>query len=81
MYGKRAFGVRKSKTWAEAMGVWHGVAMNSIKFHPGPPFLALPCPAGGPPLKRTHTGRTACGCLLPFQTPHAVRLWGGGGSE
>jgi hypothetical protein len=34
------------------MGVWHGVAMDSLKFHPGPPcptFL-LPYPAGGRPV-------------------------------
>jgi hypothetical protein len=36
------------------IGVWQGVAMDSIKFHLGLP--SVPCltkgPAGGPPLKR-----------------------------
>jgi hypothetical protein len=35
-----------------AMGVCQGVAMDSLKFHPGPPCPTLPCPVGGPPLKR-----------------------------
>jgi hypothetical protein len=36
------------------MGVWQGVAMDSLKFHPGPPCPTLLRPAGGPPLKRPH---------------------------
>jgi hypothetical protein len=31
-----------------------GVAMNSLKFHQGPPSLALLCPVGGPPLKQPY---------------------------
>jgi hypothetical protein len=64
------------------MGVWQGVAMVSLKFHPGPPCSAFPRPTGGPPLKRPYScfrggplaGRAACGHLLPLWTPHAVRL-------
>jgi len=29
------------------MGVWQGVAMDSLKFHPGPACLTLLCPVGG----------------------------------
>jgi hypothetical protein len=34
----------------EIMGVWQGVAMGSLKFHPAPPYPILLLPAGGPPL-------------------------------
>jgi hypothetical protein len=51
------------------MGVWQGVAMDSLKFHPGPPFPTLLCPVGGPP-----TRRAACGRFLLPWTPHAERL-------
>jgi hypothetical protein len=27
------------------MGIWHGVAMDSFKFHPGPPCPTTLCPA------------------------------------
>jgi hypothetical protein len=33
------------------MGVWQGVAMDSLKFHPGLPCLNLLRSAGGPPPK------------------------------
>jgi hypothetical protein len=63
-------------------GVWQGVAMDSLKFHPSPPCPTLLSPAGGPPLKRPYgrfragptAGQAACSSLLPFWTPHAVRL-------
>jgi hypothetical protein len=32
---------------APVMGVWQGVAMDSLKFHPGPPCPTLLRPAGG----------------------------------
>jgi hypothetical protein len=63
-------------------GVWQGVAMDSLKFHQGPPcpYPSKPCewatperPFGllrGGPIAR----RAACGRLLPHWTPHAVRL-------
>jgi hypothetical protein len=65
------------------MGVWEGVAMDSLKFHLGLPCPTLVRPAGWPPLKRPYrhfkggppTGWTACDCLPPPWTPHAVRLW------
>jgi hypothetical protein len=64
------------------MGVWQGVSMYSLNFYPGPPCLTLLGLAGGPPLKRPYshfragppTGWVACGRLLAFWTPHAVRL-------
>jgi hypothetical protein len=60
-----------------AMGAWQGVAMDSLKFHPGPPCPTLLCPAGGPSLKRPygrfrgdpHAGQAACGRLLPSWIP------------
>jgi hypothetical protein len=66
-----------------AMGVWQGVAMDSLKFYPGPPCPTFIHRAGRPHLKRPNcrfrggppTGRAAFGCLLPHWTPHAVRLW------
>jgi hypothetical protein len=66
-----------------AKGVWQGLAMDSLKFHPGPLYLTFLSPAGGPPLKRPYSRfrggsparQAACGHLLPLWTPHAVRLW------
>jgi len=65
------------------MGIWHGVAMDSLKFHLGLPWPTLLHPVGRPPLKQPYglfwggppTERTACSSLLPFGAPHAVRLW------
>jgi hypothetical protein len=31
------------------MGVWKGMAMDSLKFYPGLPCPSFPCPASGPP--------------------------------
>jgi hypothetical protein len=58
-----------------SMDVWEGVAMDSLKFHTGPPCLNLLHPVGGTPLKRPY----GCfwgvwGRLLPRWTPHSVRL-------
>jgi hypothetical protein len=55
------------------------VAMDSLKFHPGPPGLTLVHPAGASSLKRgvrggPPAGRMACGGLLPLWTPHAIHL-------
>jgi hypothetical protein len=68
------------------MGVWQGLIIDFLKFHPG-----LPCPnplnpAGRPPLKRPYScfrggpsaRRVACSRLLPPWTPHAVHLWEAG---
>jgi hypothetical protein len=68
------------------MGVWRGVAMDSLMFHPGLPCLTVLCPVGRPLLKRPHghirgdprTGWAACDCLLPIWTLHPVHLWWGG---
>jgi hypothetical protein len=56
--------------------------MDSLKFRPGPPCPTLLRPAGGLSLKRPYdrfrdgppAERSAYGRLLPFWTPHAVRL-------
>jgi hypothetical protein len=69
-------------TISQNMGIWQGVDMDSLEFHPGPPCPTLLRPASGPPLKRPYdcfsgcssTGRTACGRLPPLWTPHAVCL-------
>jgi hypothetical protein len=66
----------------DVLGVWQGVAMDFLKFHPGPLCPTLLCPAGGQPLKRSYScfssvapaGQAACGHLLPPWTPRAVRL-------
>jgi hypothetical protein len=61
-----------------SMGVWQGVAMDSLRYHLGPLSPTLLRPAGGPPLKwpygRFRAGQAAKSCLLPFWTPHAVCL-------
>jgi hypothetical protein len=54
--------------------VWQGVTMDFLKFHPGPPCFTVICLAGGLPGVGLPAGWVACGCLLPFWTPHAVRL-------
>jgi hypothetical protein len=48
------------------MGVWQGVAMDSLKFHPGLPCPTFLRPAGRRPLKRP--AHRACG-LRPSSTP------------
>jgi hypothetical protein len=66
-----------------SMGVWQGVATDSLKFYLGPPCPTLLQPAGRPPPKRPYNcfgsgppvEQAACGCLLPFWTHHAVRLF------
>jgi hypothetical protein len=63
---------RKRLPSLEAIGVLHGVAklaMDSLKFHPGPPPLTFLHSADGSPLKRPYScfrvgppaGRAACG--------------------
>jgi hypothetical protein len=59
------------------IGVWQGLAMDSLKFHVGPPWPTFLRPADELPLKRPHgcyrggprAGRAACGRLLPLWTP------------
>jgi hypothetical protein len=65
------------------IGVWQGVAMDSLKWNSGPLCLTLLCPGGRPPFKCPYRrfkvglplGWAICGHLLPSWTPHAVRLW------
>jgi hypothetical protein len=54
-----------------SLGVWHGVAMGTLKFHPGQPRPTLLRPAGGPPLKRSEMVGIR---HLPLWAPHAVCL-------
>jgi hypothetical protein len=61
----------------KSMGVWQGVAMDSLKFHLGLPCPTLLRPVGRPPLKQSYhhcrdglfAGWVACGCPLTFFTP------------
>jgi hypothetical protein len=36
------------------IGVWQGVAMDLLRFHPGPPCPTILCPAAGPPPKQPY---------------------------
>jgi hypothetical protein len=57
------------------MGVWRGVAMDSLEFHPG--TLALPfyeLRAGHPWNGLVAVARFQCRRVLPLWTPHAVHL-------
>jgi hypothetical protein len=59
----------KVTTAGNDMCVWQGVAMNSLKIHPGLLCPNLLCPVGGPPLTWFYShfrdgslaGQTACG--------------------
>jgi hypothetical protein len=61
----------------DAMGVWHGVAVDYLKFHSGPPCPTFLRPAGGPPVKRPHgrfrggplQGGQLAAVLYPFCHP------------
>jgi hypothetical protein len=64
-----------------SIGVWQGVAMDSLKFLPGQPCLTLLTPVGGPPINgltavsgvaRPQNGRPAA-FFYPFG--HPIRLW------
>jgi hypothetical protein len=39
--------INGNATLPHDMGVWRGVAMDSLKFYPGPPYPTLRHPAGG----------------------------------
>jgi hypothetical protein len=72
----------KSRAGVDGMGVRQGVAMDSLKFYPGPICPTLLRPAGGPPLKRPNghfrgdlpTGQAACGRFFSFWTSHTLGL-------
>jgi hypothetical protein len=69
-------GVRLLLQFLGAIGVRRGVAIDSLKFHPGPPCPTLLCPASGPTLKQPYgrfkgdppAGRAVCSRLLPLWT-------------
>jgi hypothetical protein len=60
------------------IGLWQGVAMDSLKFHLGLPYPTLLRLTGGLPRKWPYgrfrggppTGQVACGRLLPLWTPN-----------
>jgi hypothetical protein len=66
--------MKTSQVTLENMGVWQGVAMDSLKYHSDPPCHTLPRPAGGSPLKRPYS-RFRVGGLRSSSSPHAIRLW------
>jgi hypothetical protein len=49
-----------------SLGVWQGVAVDSLKFHLGLPCPTFLRPAAGPSLKRPYS---RAGDLLPSSTP------------
>jgi hypothetical protein len=54
----------------ERMGVWQGVAMDSLKFNRGLPCSTLLCPAGGQALKRPYPqGGQPAAVVDPFGRP------------
>jgi hypothetical protein len=85
----KAGGLRPSPTRLDTpcrkpllIGIQQGVAMDSLKFHAGPPCPTLLPPVGKTPMKRLYShfrggppaGRAAYGHLLPDWAPHAVCL-------
>jgi hypothetical protein len=83
-YGRRQFGNERNemsgRTMEGVIGVWQGVAMDSLKLHLGPPHPTPLCPLGRSPLKRSldrfrggmPAGLAAFDRLLPYWTPHAI---------
>jgi hypothetical protein len=53
------------------------VAMDSLKFHPGPPCPTLLRPAGGPPARWLVYGRV----IPPLDTPSHTPVGGGAGDD
>jgi hypothetical protein len=51
------------------MGVWRGVAMDSIKFHPGLPCSTVLHPAGRPPHRTTPQGTQPAAVFYHFGHP------------
>jgi hypothetical protein len=56
------------------MGVWQGVNIDSLKFHPGLPCPTFLRPVGRQPFQRWSTRKTACGLavfhLFEHPTPY-----------
>jgi hypothetical protein len=82
----------EGRTWlghGRGVGVWQGVAMAFLKNHLGLPCPTLLHPAGEKSLKWSCdrfkgsplAWQVACGRLLPFGRPHAVRLWAWGSNS
>jgi hypothetical protein len=66
------------------IGIWQGVAMDSLKFHPGSPCLTVLCPADRQPLKRPYsrfrgglpTGwADCCRLLTPLDTARSTPMF------
>jgi hypothetical protein len=64
------------------MCVWQGVAMDSLKYHSGLPYLTFLYPVGMPSLQWPYNhfrGGPPAGWVVygpyPFEPPHAIRLW------
>jgi hypothetical protein len=77
---------RRSGVSNALVGVWQGVAIDLPKFHLGPPYPTLLCPARGPLLKRPY-GRFRdglpkgwAGCIAavfyPFRLPSRTPMAG-----
>jgi hypothetical protein len=58
-----------------SMGVWQGVTMESLKFHPGLPCPTLLRPVDGPHLKRPYSHFRRPAALLSSTLLDTVRLW------
>jgi hypothetical protein len=65
------------------MGIWKGVAMDSLKSNLCSPYPTFLYPAGAPPLKRPYshfrvgprTGWAGCHRIVPLWIPNAISLW------
>jgi hypothetical protein len=63
------------KRLSRSMGVWQGVAMDSLKFHSGLPCPPLLRPAGEPPLKRPYSHfRSGPAYPIGHPTPYTYEL-------
>jgi hypothetical protein len=76
------FNQDQNQSLFQSMGVWEGVAMDSLKYHSSTSCLTLLHCVGRTPLKWPYCrfrgsppiGWSACTLLLPLWTPHAVHL-------
>jgi hypothetical protein len=68
---KRKVGKRSNETGKSIMGVWQGVAMDFLKFHPGPPCPTLLLPTFVSGVACPQSGRPAA-IFYPFEhhTPY-----------
>jgi hypothetical protein len=56
------------------ISVWQGVAMDSLKFHPGPACLTFLRPAGGPQGWSTHRVGSLWPSFTPLYTPRRTPM-------